>query len=53
LIAQLNEAIENKKFVKSGFGKEIYQSDNWEIVVSNFQGSWATYEIRETETNED
>lgn len=49
LIAQLNEAIENKKFVKSGFGKEIYQSENWEIVVSNFQGSWATYEIREIE----
>ena len=52
LIARLNEVIENKKFVKSGFGKEVYQSGNWEIVVSNFQGSWATYEIRETETND-
>jgi len=49
LMAELNEAIENKKFVKSEFGKEKYQSDRWEIVVNNFQGSWASYEIREIE----
>ena len=52
LIAELNEAIENKKFMKSGFGKEVYQSGNWEIVVSNFQGSWASFEVREIEVED-
>jgi len=49
LIAELNEAIETSNRTIYEFGKEKYQSDNWEIVVNNFQGSWASYEIREIE----
>jgi len=53
LIEELNQAIEDKEYVKSEFGKEKYQSGSWEIVDNHCQGSWATFEIREAETNED
>lgn len=53
LIKELNQAIEDKEYVKSEFGKEKYQSGNWAIVDNHCQGSWATFEIREAETNEE
>ena len=49
LIEELNQAIEDKEYVKSEFGKEKYQSGNWEIVDNHCQGSWSSYEISEIE----
>jgi hypothetical protein len=45
LVAELNEAIENKSFEKSGFGCEVYSHENWVVIDSNWQGTWAAFEI--------
>jgi hypothetical protein len=45
LITELNEAIENKSFEKSGFGCEVFSHDKWVIIDSNWQGDFASYEI--------
>lgn len=49
LVEELNNAIENKEFLKSEFGKEIFQFEGLKIVINNCQGSWASYEITEIE----
>ena len=47
LVTELNEAIENKEFTKEGFGVKTYESGNWEIDDSQWQGVWASYIITE------
>jgi hypothetical protein len=45
LAADLNAAIENKSFEKSGFGCKVYSHENWVVINSNRQGTWAAFEI--------
>ena len=45
LIEKLNKAIDEKEFVKEGFGTETYKTDEYVIVQSNFQGNFESYEI--------
>jgi len=45
LIKDLNEAIEKKSFKGDEFGLTTYQFNNWLIVDSQYQGTWAKYEI--------
>jgi hypothetical protein len=52
LVAELNEAIENKSFEKSGFGCEVYSHDKWVVIDSNWQGTWAAFEIMSMEDYE-
>jgi hypothetical protein len=52
LIAELNEAIENKSFEKSGFGCEVYSYENWMVIDSNWQGTWSAFEIMSMEDYE-
>lgn len=49
LVVELNEAIENKTFEKSGFGCEVYSLDKWVVIDFNYQGTWAAYEIMSME----
>lgn len=53
LIAELNEAIESKKFVLEGFGTTTYESDRYIIKSSNMQGAWWKFEIAPREDIED
>jgi hypothetical protein len=52
LIQSLNQAIESKEYVKSGFGFEEYEFEDWKIIDSHFEGTWAAYEITEKEEEE-
>jgi hypothetical protein len=45
LVAELHDAIENKSFEVSGFGCDVYSHDQWAVIDSNWQGTWASYEI--------
>lgn len=46
LISELSEALENRSFVKEGFGEKIYKSDNGYYVIDSYvQGTWASYVI--------
>lgn len=45
LVRELNEAIENKSFEAKGFGCEVYSHEKWVVIDSNWQGTWASYEI--------
>jgi hypothetical protein len=49
MVAELNEAIGNKSFEKSGFGCEVYSYDKWVVIDSNHQGTWAAFEIMSVE----
>lgn len=44
-IATYVKAIEDKEFLKDGFGKKIYQYDDLFIIDSYAQGSWETLRI--------
>lgn len=45
LVAELNEAIENKEFEKERFGIKIYKAGGYVIVDNYCQGAWASYEL--------
>lgn len=45
LVAELNKSIWYKIFKKSGFGCEVFSHEDWVIVVSNWQDTWAAYDI--------
>lgn len=49
LIVELSAAIENKEFVNEGFGCKNYESGNWNIEKSYYQGTWASYILTEKE----
>jgi hypothetical protein len=49
LSVELNEAIENKSFEISGLGCEVFSHEKWVIIDSNWQGTWAAYEIMSME----
>lgn len=49
LVVELNAAIENKSFEKSGVGCEVFSHDKWAIIDWNWQGTWAVYEIMSIE----
>jgi len=49
LTKELNEAIENMSFEKEGFGCEVYTHENWVIIDSQWQGTWASYELMKVE----
>jgi len=49
LTKELNEAIENMSFEKEGFGCKVYTYENWVIIDSNWQGTWASYELMKVE----
>lgn len=52
LICELNAAIENKSFEKSGFGCEVFSYDKWVVIDISWQGTWASYEIMSREDYE-
>lgn len=45
LTKELNEAIDNLSFEKEGFGCKIYTHEDWVIIDSQWQGTWAAYEL--------
>lgn len=45
LIAELNEAIENSKFIKEGFGTKIYEANGWTVENNYCQGVWDAYRV--------
>lgn len=47
LTQTLLTAFEEKEFIKSSFGKEEYETDEYEIVVSQFASSWDIFTIEE------
>ena len=49
LIAELNNAIQNKEFLKDGFGYKEYAHEGWVVTASQFQGSWAAYTLNKPE----
>ena len=47
LVDELHEAIKNKEFFKDGFGQTIYKSGKWNLISSQFQGSFEDFAITE------
>lgn len=47
LTQTLLTAYEEKEFVKSSFGKDDFETDEFKIVVSNFASSWEIFVIEE------
>lgn len=45
LIAELKKAIEEKEWVKDGFGTKFYHANGYQIEESNVQGTWAQYAL--------
>lgn len=47
LSKRLNEAIQNKQFLKEGFGAKYYETEEFEIEYNYCQGTWASYYLTE------
>lgn len=47
LTEELNQAIQNKEFVEDGFGRKIYETEQYEIEYNYCQGTWASYYVTE------
>lgn len=45
LIKKLNQVIDDMNFVEHKFGYKLYQKEEFNVIESFCQGSWATYEI--------
>lgn len=42
---KMNDAIENRKFIKETHGKEYYESENFWIIQSNWYGDFESYRL--------
>ena len=42
---KVEEAIENRSFVKKGFGKDIYEYGDYYVIDNYCQGHWAKWEV--------
>lgn len=49
LIKELDEAIDEKSFIKEGFGTRIYESEKYYIVENSFASHFELYEIYDKE----
>ena len=42
---EVEEAIENRSFVKKGFGKDVYEYGDYYVIDNYCQGHWAKWEV--------